>query len=154
MAKSSAMSTATARPVILAFDFGERRIGVATANPRTRSASPLCTVAVGRTLPWPELDRIVADWRPGQIVVGLPQSSSSPTLLARIGEFARELGQRYAVPVATVDEHLSSRSARADLAEQRRSGVLRHRARREHIDALAACLIAEQWLATTPETPH
>lgn len=144
------MSAAPARPVILAFDFGERRIGIATANPCTRSASPLCTVAVGRTLPWAELDRIVADWRPGQIVVGLPQSTTNRALLARIGEFARELGQRYAVPVATVDEHLSSCSAQADLVEQRRSGILRRRTRRERIDALAACLIAEQWLATTP----
>ena len=135
------------RSIILAFDFGERRIGIATANPCTRSASPLGTLQVGRSLPWAELDRIVADWQPGQIVVGLPQSGTRSALLARIREFAQALGTRYAVPVATVDEHLTSRSARADLAEQRRSGLLRRRARRERIDALAACLIAEQWLA-------
>jgi putative pre-16S rRNA nuclease len=132
--------------VLLAFDFGRRRIGVAAANTRTRTASPLRAVSVGATLPWTELDRLVTEWHPRQLVVGIPESSTSPALPQQIREFVAALETRYAIPVATVDEALTSRTARSELAEQRRSGFLRRQVRRGKVDSFAACLIAEQWL--------
>jgi putative Holliday junction resolvase len=140
-------TTRRASDLVLAFDFGERRIGIATASRRAASASPLGTLQVGRQLPWDEIDRVMREWAPGHLVVGLPGGEGSPALLAAIAHFIEQLQHRYALPVTTVDEQLTSRSARSEIAQQRRSGFLRRKTRRGRIDALAACLIAEQWLA-------
>jgi putative Holliday junction resolvase len=134
------------RRILLAFDFGTRRIGVATANLETRTASPLTTLRVERDLPWAELDRILADWRPAQLVVGVPEGEGAAAVARRARQFAAALGNRYALPVATVDETLTSVEAETTLAENRRSGYLRRRVGRGRVDRVAACLIAEQWI--------
>jgi putative Holliday junction resolvase len=132
--------------IILAFDFGLRRIGIATANLQTRTASPLTTLRADREAPWLEIDRVIADWRPAQIVVGVPEGEGVAAVARRARAFAGELEQRYGVPVATVDETLTSAAAETELAEKRRSGYLRRRTGKGAVDRLAACLIAEQWL--------
>jgi len=135
------------RDVVLAFDFGLRRIGLATANLQTRTASPLTTLRVEGTPPWIEIDRVIADWRPGQIVVGVPEGDGASTVARQARAFAAELAERYGLPVATVDETLTSVAAHAELAEKRRSGYLRRRVGKGTVDRVAACLIAEQWMS-------
>ena len=134
------------RHILVAFDFGLRRIGVATANRETRTASPLTTVRVDREPPWRELDRIIDDWRPAQLIVGVPEGDGAASIARRARAFAAALGERYGLPVATVDETLSSAAAESELAEKRRSGYLRRRVGKGSVDRLAACLIAEQWM--------
>jgi putative Holliday junction resolvase len=138
---------ASERHVLLAFDFGLRRIGIATANRETRTSSPLTTVRVERDLPWHELDRILDDWRPAQLVVGVPEGDGTEAVARRARAFAAALAERYGLPVATVDETLTSAAAASELAEKRRSGYLRRRVGKGAIDRLAACLIAEQWMS-------
>jgi putative Holliday junction resolvase len=138
---------ASERHVLLAFDFGLRRIGIATANRETRTSSPLTTVRVERDLPWHELDRILDDWRPAQLVVGVPEGDGTEAVARRARAFAAALAERYGLPVATVDETLTSAAAASELAEKRRSGYLRRRVAKGAIDRLAACLIAEQWMS-------
>ena len=140
------MALPNERPILLAFDFGLRRLGVATANLETRTASPLTTLRVDREPPWAELDRIVAEWQPGRLVVGVPEGDSAAAVARRARQFAAAIGSRYALPVATVDEMLTSVEAEATLAENRRSGYLRRRVGRGQVDRVAACLIAEQWM--------
>ena len=132
--------------VLLAFDFGLRRLGIATANLTTRTASPLTTLRVDADLPWAEIDRLMTDWAPAQLVVGVPEGDGAAAIARRARQFAAMLAERYALPVATVDETLTSIEAEAALAAGRRSGYLRRRIGRGHIDRLAACLIAEQWM--------
>jgi putative Holliday junction resolvase len=134
--------------ILLAFDFGLRRLGIATANLQTRTASPLKTLIVDVALPWNELDRVVDDWQPSQLVVGMPCQETARHVAERAHSFARALNERYRLPVATVDETLTSRAARAELAAGRRSGFLRRRIGKGKADRLAACLIAEQWMST------
>jgi len=134
------------RNIILAFDFGLRRLGVATANLQTHTASPLTTLAVDREPPWTDIDRLVADWHPGQFVVGVPEGDGAAAIARHAKSFATALTERYGVPVATVDETLTSVAAHAELAEGRRSGYLRRRVGKGRVDRLAACLIAEQWM--------
>jgi putative Holliday junction resolvase len=138
------------RDIVIAFDFGLRRIGIATANLETRTASPLTTLRVDRDLPWHEIDRILADWRPGQLVVGVPEGAGAEAIARAARAFAATLAERYGLPVASVDETLTSVAAQAALAEGRRSGYLRRRAATGRIDRLAACLIAEQWMSERP----
>jgi putative pre-16S rRNA nuclease len=134
------------RQIVVAFDFGLRRIGVATANRETRTASPLTTVRVDREPPWRELDRIIDDWRPAQLIVGVPEGDGAQSIARQARAFAAALGERYGLPVATVDETLSSAAAESELAEKRRSGYLRRRVGKGGVDRVAACLIAEQWM--------
>ncbi len=136
--------------LLLAFDFGLRRLGVATANLQTRTATPLTTLRVERDLPWEDIDRIVAEWGPGQLVVGVPEGEGTEIVARGAKRFASELERRYALPVATVDETLTSAAAQSTLAAGRRSGYLRRRIGRGRVDRLAACLIAEQWMNERP----
>jgi putative Holliday junction resolvase len=140
------VARASGRHIVVAFDFGFRRIGIATANQETRTASPLTTLRAGDEPPWTDIDRIVDDWRPAQLVVGVPEGDGAEAVARRARAFAAALAKRYDLPVATVDETLTSVAASADLAEKRRSGYLRRRTGKGSIDRLAACLIAEQWL--------
>lgn len=146
LGKDAGVTRANDRDILLAFDFGLRRLGVATANLKTRTASPLTTLDVDGTVPWTDLDQVVADWRPGQLIVGLPSGDGAVDVARRIRSFVADLGTRYGLPVATVDESLTSAAARSELNAGRRSGFLRRRIGRGRTDRVAACLIAEQWM--------
>lgn len=137
------------RHVVLAFDFGLRRVGIATANLATRTASPLTTLKVRDAIPWPDIDRLIEEWRPAQLVVGLPEGDGAASIARAVRTFVAELGERYRLPVATVDETLTSSAAQSELTSARRSGYLRRRVQRDSTDRVAACLIAEQWLSQT-----
>lgn len=140
------MARASDRHILVAFDFGLRRLGIATANRETRTASPLTTLRVDRAPPWAEIDRVIDDWRPAQLVVGVPEGEGAETIARLARSFAGALAERYGLPVATVDETLTSVAAHSELADKRRSGYLRRRVGKGSIDRVAACLIAEQWI--------
>jgi putative Holliday junction resolvase len=132
--------------LLLAFDFGMRRIGVASANRHTATGSPLKALLRGRETPWAAIDALIREWRPDQLLVGLPGSVTASETAAAAQAFAGELAERYGLPVVTVDETLTSRAAHSELIMARRSGLMGKRIRKEQLDSLAACLIAEQWL--------
>ncbi len=133
--------------VVLAIDYGLRRVGVATGNLLTRTATPLTTLRSEHGPPWPELDALVREWRPDTIVVGRPHRDERRRIETEIREFVEALAHRYAVEVESVDEAFSSAAARSALRERRRSGHLRRRIHRDRVDQHAACLIAEQWMS-------
>jgi putative Holliday junction resolvase len=97
---------------------------------------------------WQAIERIVEEWLPAILVVGIPYNedgSESPmTELARA--FAGELGRRTGVEVALTDERYSSLEAEDELRDQRRSGARMRRVRKEDVDRTAACIILERWL--------
>ena len=133
---------------VLAFDYGLRRIGVAVGQQVTASASALGTVGNGEDGPdWARIDALVADWRPARLIVGLPTlADGEPApLAAAVRAFCAGL-ERYGLPVHTVDERYSSLEAGAKLAAGRREGG-RRRVAKGDLDAAAAAVIAERWLA-------
>jgi putative Holliday junction resolvase len=132
--------------LLLAFDYGLRRIGVATGNRLTKTATPLTTLHLGRDLPWPEIDALLGAWRPDLIVVGRPGPETDPALLGAIDDFVATLKSRYDIAVASVDESNTSTAAEADYRAGRSSGHYNRRLRKGRIDQHAACLIAEQWM--------
>lgn len=135
-----------ARRLILAFDFGLKRIGVATGNLLTRTASPLTTLSAPKGAPWDEIDRLLADWHPDLIVVGHPGPDAAPELLAALDEFLAQLALRQTRPVEQVDESFSSAAASSELRAERGKGLYNRRLKKPQIDSRAACLIAEQWM--------
>ena len=134
--------------LILAFDFGERRIGVAVGNTSTCTATAVGVLPARGTPDWEAVTRCVRQWSPDRAVVGLPYNmdGSETALTAACREFAAQLSKRYQLPVDLVDERLTSSAAQADLRDARRSGARKRRIRREDIDANAARLILETWL--------
>lgn len=132
---------------ILAFDFGLKRIGVAVGQSVTNSASPLGVVVNGPAGPDQAcIARLIDDWRPDRLVVGLPLTvDGSPSeMVAAIERFVAALA-RYGLPIETVDERHTSQEAGEALKRARKNGT-RGRIRKEHIDAAAAVLIAERYL--------
>lgn len=136
--------------IVLAFDFGLRRIGIAAGDTLTRSARPLLTVLVHDAGPdWQALDRAVAAHAPNLLVVGTPYNDDgTPTRLAPAATaFADSLAQRYRLTVERVDERYSSTEATSLLREQRAEGSRRRAVRKEDIDSAAAAVILASWLA-------
>ena len=134
--------------VWLGLDFGERRIGVATGQPLTGTAQPLRTVRHSGD-PMPELERVLREWRPAGVVVGLPlaaDGSESPTTRAA-RRFAEQLQTLHPdLRVVLHDERFSSREADARFRAARREGRARRRDAAE-LDSHAAAVILESWLA-------
>jgi putative Holliday junction resolvase len=134
--------------VILAFDFGQRRIGAACGDTISRTASPLATVASGPKGPqWEKIAAMMRDWQPNLAVVGLPYNvDGSETAMAVAARgFAAQLQQRFAIEVVMVDERYSSHEAGARLKSARESGLRRRRVDKADVDAAAACVILERW---------
>lgn len=134
---------------VIAFDFGLRRIGVAVGQTVTGSASPLGTVRNSDAGPDHErIATILEDWHPARLIVGMPShADGAPSAIERrVRAFVAELG-RYGLPVDTVDERLTSVEAQDTLRRARADGQ-RGRVSREDIDAAAAVLIAERYLAS------
>jgi len=133
---------------VLAFDFGTRRIGVATGNSLTRSAHPLTTLDPSdQQRLWLQLDRLIEEWQPDQLLVGLPDKDQSGITRKGAEGFAAALKSRYQRPLDMVAEHLTSFAAESELRDSRRQGQKARRVKTGEVDAVAARLIAEQWLS-------
>jgi putative Holliday junction resolvase len=145
------MPERTSKPaiVVLALDFGLKRIGIASGDTLTRAAHPRTTIFNGPKGPdWPAFERVLADTRPARIAVGEPYNAdgSVSALTEAARRFAAELAQRCHLPVDLVDERWSSQDAEERLRSARASGERRRRVTREDVDAAAAAVILERWL--------
>jgi putative Holliday junction resolvase len=138
---------------VLAFDFGEKRIGVAVADLAVGIAHPLATLyAEDNPTRFAAIGALIAEWKPVQLVVGEPHHADGGA--HEIGRLARRFAQRlkgrFALPVALVDETLSSHAAEVQLQMQ---GV-RGEKLKAALDSAAACVIMETWLAQRHTTPR
>ena len=132
---SVALAVAQQPLSFLAFDFGARRLGVATGNSLTRTATPLTTVVVDGEARMAAIAALIAGWQPAALVVGVPRHPDgvAHANTARARRFARELHARFGLPVHEVDERYTTTDAK--------------RAGAADLDAAAAAIILEQHLA-------
>jgi putative Holliday junction resolvase len=135
----SGMRSIILPPVLfLGFDFGLKRTGVATGNKITRSATALCTITAQGKARWPMIEKVIAQWQPDALVVGIPfhpnGAAHDNTRLAQ--RFARQLRGRFGLAVFEVDERYSTVAAIS--------------ARALDADATAAAIILEQFLRLEP----
>ena len=129
--------------IVMAFDFGTSKIGVAVGQSLTRGTQPLGIVAAKDGIPnWQQLEKLLAEWRPQLLLVGLPlnMDDSESELAQRARKFGKRLHGRFGLPVELFDERLSSREARDLVAEQRGEAMAK-----TSLDAIAASLILESW---------
>jgi putative Holliday junction resolvase len=132
----SAARAVTPHPLsFLAFDFGTRRVGVATGNALTRTATPLTTIAADGDARLDAIAALVAEWRPDALVVGVPfhPDGAAHANTARARRFAGVLQARFSLPVHEVDERYTTTAAKS--------------AGDADLDARAAAIILEQHLA-------
>lgn len=135
-----------ARGTLLAFDFGLARIGVAVGELETGHANPLVTIhEAGNDGRFAAIAKLIAEWRPVGLVVGIPCSldGEKHALTTRCERFAQQLHGRYGLPVARVDERLSSAEADERLRE---AGARHWRDRKANLDAMAAQIILQSFL--------
>lgn len=119
--------------VVLGFDFGARRIGVAIGNSITREARPLAVIDAQGAARWARIAALIEEWQPARLVVGVPRhpDGAPHEMTVRCERFARQLEGRYRRAVARVDERYSSVVVRAGA------------------DDAAAAVILQQWLEET-----
>jgi putative holliday junction resolvase len=134
--------------LILAFDFGFKRIGVACGDTVSRTAAPLIALPANSGAPrWEAIDALLRDWQPALLVVGLPYNAdgSDSAMSGAARSFASELTRRFGLRVELIDERYSSMEAAATLKAARESGLRRRRVAKADVDAAAACVILERW---------
>lgn len=140
----------TAPETVLAFDFGLKRIGIASGDSLTKSAAPRPAALSGASGPdWQTITREVRVLGPARLIVGAPYNvdgtEGAITVAAR--GFAAELQRRFALPVHLVDERFSSLEATEALKSRRASGERKKRVQRADIDSAAAAVILTRWFA-------
>ena len=120
----------------LAFDFGTRRVGVATGNTLTRSATPLRTIAAEGEPRFDAIAALITEWQPDALVVGVPlhPDGAPHDNTERARRFARQLHGRFKLPVHEVDERYTTTDAASDGARD--------------LDAASAAIILNQFLST------
>lgn len=129
---------------VLAFDFGERRIGIAVGEHLINSANPLTTIDnESNEVRFATITQLVNEWQPKLLVVGLPLSlDGSETEVTQLcKKFARRLNGRFNLPVIMIDERYSSTEASQLLNE---SGI-KGRAQKTMLDQVAAQTILRSY---------
>ncbi|BAN46069.1 Holliday junction resolvase RuvX [Metapseudomonas resinovorans] len=135
--------------LLLGFDYGTKQIGVAVGQAITGQARELKVLKAQNGVPdWQQVEALIREWQPDAIVVGLPlnMDGTPSDMSARAEKFARRLNGRFNIQVFTHDERLTTFEAKGQrLAQGQRDGY-----RERPVDALAAALLLEGWLAENP----
>ncbi len=137
--RPSSMPLSSSVPLsFLAFDFGTKRVGVATGNALTRSATPLRTLAAEGDARFAAIAALIQEWQPDALVVGVPfhPDGEPHENTERARRFARQLHGRFQLPVHEVDERYSTTEAASDRARD--------------LDAASAAIILNQFFNALP----
>ena len=139
----------TSQNVIMGFDYGTRKIGIAVGQLITKTANPIAIISARDGVPdWSEIEKLILEWQPTQFVIGLPlnMDETESEMSQRSLKFARRLTGKFNIPHHTIDERLTSREARSlheSHSSTRRGPADRSR---DEIDDIAAQIILESWL--------
>ena len=126
-------SSARAVQSFLAFDFGVKRVGVATGNTLLKTAQPLRTLALEGDARFKAIEALIKEWTPDALVIGVPfhPDGAEHDNTQRARRFGRQLHGRFRLAVHEVDERYTTVDALAAGARD--------------ADGAAAALILEQF---------
>lgn len=144
MPDSDTLAMNVTTQTIMAFDFGTQKMGIAVGQSLIQNSNPLALFPMKDGIPnWEDLLNIVKQWQPNLFLVGLPlnMDDSESDLSRRARKFARRLRHQTNIDTWMVDERLTTRDARQDLANLHAQG----QAKRIQADSLAAGLLLESW---------
>lgn len=129
---------------VLGFDYGTKSIGVAIGQIITGSATPIGSLKAVDGIPnWDQIEKLLIEWQPDLIVVGLPlnMDGTEQEITQRAKKFANRLNGRFNIKVTTQDERLTTADAKARLFELGGYKKLT----KDQIDAVSAVLIIESY---------
>ena len=123
---------------LLAFDFGTRRVGVATGTRFMGNAEPLKSIAVEGEARFAAIEKLIKEWQPDALVIGVPfhPDGAEHEITLRARKFGRQLKSRFRLAVHEVDERYTSVEAESRGAKD--------------VDSMAAALILEQFFREHP----
>ena len=130
---------------VLGFDYGKKRIGIATGQTITFTATPCKTInQIGGNPDWLAIKAEIQQWKPQALIVGMPYHTdgSENKMTAAARQFCYELEKRFKLPVIEVNEALSSRQAEEMLKEN----IKINKQNKHEIDRMAAAIIVQRWL--------
>jgi putative Holliday junction resolvase len=133
--------------ILLGFDFGLKRIGVAVGQTVTATANHLVTLNANQGEPeWNAVTKLIKTWQPDGLVVGIPlnMDGTEQPLSQLARQFARQLQERFNLPIYEMDERLSTKEARARLFAEGGFKALQN----GQVDRIAAQLILQNWLTS------
>ena len=137
--------------IIIGFDFGLKRIGVAIGQTVTQTARPLNTLPAKQGIPrWETIDQLIKNWNPSAFAVGIPLNMNGTTqpITHKAQQFAQQLKERYHLPLYEVDERLTTKAAREQLFTTGGYSALQD----GRVDSVAAQLILQHWFALHRKT--
>ena len=140
--------------IVIGFDYGLAQIGVAVGQTQTQTGRPLQVIKAKDGIPnWQTISDLLKEWQPAILVVGLPlnMDETESDMAVRARKFANRLHGRFGLRVALQDERLSSREARSRVyaGDSTANSIEAAESfkRESTIDAVAAHIILESWLA-------
>lgn len=136
---------------VMAFDFGEKRIGVAIGEAGIGVAHPHTVLTVdNKEARMAAVEKLIREWQPVALVVGEPTHADARAhpLAPVARKFGHRLSERFRLPVTFVNEFLSSAEAAGKLSDQGIHG----RAQTANIDAVAAQIILQSYFDTSNRT--
>ncbi|MBB6135670.1 putative Holliday junction resolvase [Massilia aurea] len=116
--------------IVLGFDFGIKRIGIAMGNTLTGQAQPLKVVsAIDNATRFQIIGELIAQWQPARLIVGEPRhpDGAEHDMTLRSRRFANQLHGRFNLPVELVDERYSSAviaSKRGDVIDDKAAAII------------------------------
>ena len=135
---------------VLGFDYGKKRIGIATGQTITNTATPCITIEqVDGNPDWPAIAELIEQWKPQSLIIGMPYHTdgSENKMTAAARQFAFELEKRFKLPVIEINEALSSNEAEEILKQN----IKINQQNKHEIDRMAAAVIVQRWLDQRPD---
>ena len=123
---------------IIAFDFGEKKIGVAVGQTSTNTSSPLQIIFnKDNKTNWISISSLLDEWKPDLILLGKPlnMDGSDSEIMKKVDKFYKELKSIYDADIEFVDERLTTFEAREILKDEKH----------DNVDAHAAKILIDNW---------
>ncbi len=123
---------------IIAFDFGEKKIGVAVGQTSTNTSSPLQIIFnKDNKTNWISISSLLDEWKPDLILLGKPlnMEGSESVIMKKVDKFYKELKSIYDADIEFVDERLTTFEAREILKDEKH----------DNVDAHAAKILIDNW---------
>ena len=123
---------------IIAFDYGEKKIGVAVGQTSTNTSSPLKIIFnKDNKTNWISISSLLDEWKPDLILLGKPlnMDGSESEIMKKVDKFYKELKSIYDADIEFVDERLTTFEAREILKDEKH----------DNVDAHAAKILIDNW---------
>ena len=129
---------------IIAFDYGEKKIGVAVGQTSTNTSSPLQIIFnEGKEINWISISSLLDEWKPDLILLGKPlnMDGSESEIMKKVDKFYKQLKSIYDADIEFVDERLTTFEARQILKDKKQ----------DNVDAHAAKILIDNWFDINKE---